>query len=98
MVTFTISQIIAIGTGLLGCLVGLAGWLRGHDQDGSADAEWRGQISTKLDNIMENVAGQREMISSLDNRLRECERELATLEASAKQAHKRIDGIQGKGV
>ena len=43
----TISVLIA----LVGCFVGLAGWLSGRDKKISNDAEWKGAINAKLDVI-----------------------------------------------
>lgn len=43
--TIEISLIIA----LVGCFVGLAGWLSGRDKRLSADSEWKGEVNAKLD-------------------------------------------------
>ena len=40
-----ISLIIA----LVGCFVGLAGWLSGRDKRLSSDSEWKGEVNAKLD-------------------------------------------------
>ena len=40
-----ISLIIA----LVGCFVGLAGWLSGRDRRLSSDSEWKGEVNAKLD-------------------------------------------------
>ena len=34
---------------IIGCFVGLAGWLSGRDKKLSKDSEWRGMVNTKLD-------------------------------------------------
>ena len=34
---------------IIGCFVGLAGWLTGRDKKLSSDSEWRGMVNTKLD-------------------------------------------------
>lgn len=81
----------------LGCLVGLAGWLRNTKGDSATDAEWRGQISAKLDNINSNVTGLTRDIKRLDEKVGLLTERMATVEASAKQAHKRLDQITGKG-
>lgn len=44
----TVSIIIAV----VGCLVGLAGWLYNRDNKNSNDAEWKGTVNAKLDIII----------------------------------------------
>ena len=34
---------------MLGCFVGLAGWLASRDKKLSNDSEWKGMVNTKLD-------------------------------------------------
>lgn len=34
---------------LIGCFVGLAGWLSSRDKRLSTDSEWKGMVNTKLD-------------------------------------------------
>lgn len=34
---------------VIGCFVGLAGWLSGRDKKLSADSEWKGEVNAKLD-------------------------------------------------
>lgn len=41
----TVSLLIA----LVGCFVGLAGWLSGRDKKLSSDSEWKGEVNAKLD-------------------------------------------------
>lgn len=43
--TIEIGLLIAI----IGCFVGLAGWLAGRDKKLSKDSEWKGMVNTKLD-------------------------------------------------
>lgn len=40
---------ISIIIALIGCFVGLAGWLSGRDKRLSADSEWKGEVNAKLD-------------------------------------------------
>lgn len=42
---------------VVGCFVGLAGWLAGRDKKIAGDAEWRGKTDEKLDNIQKGVSG-----------------------------------------
>lgn len=75
----------------LGCAVGVAGWLRNRDKDSAGNAEWRGQISAKLDSILSTVTGQGRDIERMDERINKFGERLAAVEASAKQAHRRLD-------
>lgn len=83
----TISIIIA----LVGCAIGVSGWVTKREDRRGADAEWRGSISAKLDNIMCSVAGLRDDVERIDRRLNEHAERIAKVEASSKQAHHRLD-------
>ena len=41
--------LISVLIAIVGCFVGLAGWLSGRDKKLSKDAEWKGMVNTKLD-------------------------------------------------
>ena len=84
----TISILIA----LAGCFVGLAGWLSGRDKKITGDAEWRGGVNAKLDTIL----GIRNDIGTVSQAVHKQDVRLAAVEASAKQAHKRIDRLEGR--
>lgn len=49
----TISILIA----LVGCFVGLAGWISGRDKKIANDSEWKGTVNAKLDNILSLTKG-----------------------------------------
>ena len=61
---------------IAGCFVGLAGWLTGRDKKISNDAEWKGSVNAKLDNIL----GIRSDVEALDKRVREHDIKIARLE------------------
>lgn len=42
-------SLISILIAIVGCFVGLAGWLSGRDKKLSKDSEWKGMVNTKLD-------------------------------------------------
>ena len=48
MHTIEITVLIAV----VGCFVGLAGWLSGRDKKISGESKWRGSVDAKLDAIM----------------------------------------------
>lgn len=76
------AQTISVLIALIGCFVGLAGWLSGREKKLSNDAEWKGKVDTKLDHII----GTTSDIPIIKDRLTQ-------VEESSKQAHKRIDEI-----
>ena len=47
-------ETIAIGTliAVVGCAVGIAGWLSKRDDKISHDSEWKGSVDAKLDTII----------------------------------------------
>lgn len=83
-----ISMMVAV----VGCFVGLAGWLTSRDKRISGDAEWRGQVNAKLDTI----CGLSRDLGKLERDYQEFGQRLATVESSAKQAHHRLDTMEGK--
>lgn len=78
-----LSVLIAV----IGCVVGLAGWLSNRDKQRDGDAEWRGEVNGKLDGIM----GIRGQVDKLDEKVDKQGERIAGVEASAKAAHKRLD-------
>jgi hypothetical protein len=83
---------IGIVIALVGCFVGLAGWLAGRDKHISEDAEWRGCINAKLDVIV----GIKNDMESIKLTLSEHGEKIASVDSSTKQAHHRIDEINQK--
>lgn len=85
-----VSVLIAV----VGCLVGLAGWLRNREKQVSEDAEWRGQVNGKLDVIV----GIRSDVDRIDRKVDDHGERLSKLEASGVSAQKRLDEhIRGGG-
>ena len=85
---------IGILIAIIGCFVGLAGWLSGRDKKIANDSEWRGTINTKLDNIYTNTGGMREQIDAIDNRVDIHAERIRAVESSTASAHKRIDKLE----
>ena len=57
------------------------------------DAEWRGNVSGKLDGIQTSVTGINQLVGKLDDKVETISDRLARVEESAKSAHHRIDKI-----
>jgi hypothetical protein len=89
-------EYFGIITAMVGCFVGLAGWLSGRDKKITNDAEWRGTVNTKLDAIRSDIGNVGGDIKCLQATLVEHGERLTAVEESAKQAHKRIDEIGGR--
>ena len=77
---------------VIGCFVGLAGWLLGRDKKLSAESQWKGEVNAKLDSIL----GIRGDIDDLRDELKRQGERIATTEASARSAHKRLDSMEVK--
>jgi outer membrane murein-binding lipoprotein Lpp len=85
---------IGILIAIVGCFVGLAGWLSGRDKKISNDAEWKGSVNAKLDNINVGVNGTNTKIEAAQLVLGDHGERLRAVEESAKQAHHRIDELK----
>lgn len=82
--TLSISLIIAI----VGCAVGLGGFMRGRDSKIITDAEWKGSVNAKLDAII----GIRKDVDDLSKDVVDLGKKVAVVETSVKSAHHRLDG------
>ncbi|MEL4106769.1 hypothetical protein AAFA46_08040 [Oscillospiraceae bacterium WX1] len=91
--TVEISILIAV----IGCFVGLGGWLAGRDKKIANDAEWKGAVNAKLDAIRTDIGGVSGDLKCLQTTLAEHGERLIAVEESAKQAHKRIDELKKGG-
>ncbi len=85
--TIEISILIAV----IGCFVGLAGWIKNRDSKISTDSEWKGNVNAKLD-IVVSMTGDVKNITSTQN---EQGNRITALESSYKSLHKRVDKIEG---
>lgn len=85
-----ISLLIAI----VGCFIGLAGWLSGRDKKIANDGEWRGTVNSKLDTIHSDIGTVGGDVKCLQTVVNGHGERLTAVEESAKQAHKRLDEIK----
>ena len=84
-----------IGT-IIGCFIGLAGWLSGRDKKLSNDSEWRGGVNAKLDGISAGVNSTNGELCKIRDTLTEHATSIAEALSTAKSAHHRIDEIAKK--
>lgn len=87
-------EYISIGTliAVIGCFIGLAGWLKNRDGKISNDAEWKGSVNGKLDSIL----GIQHDVDRIEGDVRAQGERIAKVEASSASAHKRIDSLEGR--
>lgn len=88
---------ISILIAIVGCFVGLAGWLSGRDKKISSDGEWRGTVNSKLDTIHTDITGIGIDLKCTQDLLAKHGERLTAVEASARQAHKRLDEFKQSG-
>ena len=85
---------VALLIAVVGCFVGLAGWLSGRDKKISDDGKWKGAVDTKLDDIKSSVSGTNAELAKISETLKLHGERLTAVESSAAQAHHRIDEIR----
>jgi len=88
--------------GILGAIFGLAisflTFNRNRDKDLKDKATNDAVISTKLDSIGSSVESIRVDTKVTGRRLEEMSERVIRVEESAKQAHKRLDNVEGRGM
>lgn len=81
---------------LIGCIVGLAGWLRNHDTDNEQETSNITTVIVKLENIRGSISDLKLDLKRTAEDLQSIDRRLTVVEESTKQAHKRINEIKGE--
>ena len=81
---------------LIGCIVGLAGWLRNHDNDAEKETSNMTTVIVKLENIRVSISDLKLDLKRTAEDLQSIDRRLTVVEESTKQAHKRINEIKGE--
>ena len=89
-----------INTGVLiaviGCLVGLAGWLRNHDTDNARETSDMTTVIVKLENIRSGIAELKADVKRTSEDMKTIDRRLTVVEVSVKQAHEYIRELKGE--
>jgi hypothetical protein len=83
--TVEISLLIA----MVGCFIGLAGYLSGRDKKIHADGEWKGEVNTQLRLILDNTSGVSNRVDDLEDKVNEHGERLSVVETS-------INRLEGK--
>lgn len=81
---------------MIGCIVGLAGWLRNHDSDNEKETSNMTTVIVKLENIRVGISDLKSDLKRTAEDLKGIDRRLTVVEESVKQAHKRINEIKGE--
>lgn len=81
---------------LIGCIVGLAGWLRNHDSDQEKETSNMTTVIVKLENIRVGISELKSDLKRTAEDLKGIDRRLTVVEESVKQAHNRINEIKGE--
>lgn len=73
---------VELGTliAVIGCFVGLAGWLSGRDKKISNDAEWKGETSQSLKDIKDGVSGIGERMAKMEGKIESHETRITVIE------------------
>lgn len=79
---------------MIGCFVGLAGWLANREKRVCGDAEWRGCVNAKLDVIV----GIKKDLTRIETEVREFGERLARVESAMAQIYRRSDEQKRGGV
>lgn len=78
---------------IIGCIVGLAGWLRNHDSDSKKETTDMTTVIVKLENIRAGIAELKADVKRTSEDLQGIDRRLTVVEQSTKSAHKRLDEL-----
>lgn len=89
---------ISTGTliAVIGCIVGLAGWLRNHDTDTTKETTNMTTVIVKLENIRSGIAELKADVKRTAEDLKSIDRRLTLVERSVKQAHDQIKELKGE--
>lgn len=72
---------VSILIALVGCFVGLGGWLAGRDKKIAGDAEWKGEIKSDVKTIKGNTSNIMSDIKDIKDTLTDHGERISKLEA-----------------
>lgn len=84
--------LVSVITTIIGCAIGVAGWISGRDKRNNKDGEWRGKVDTKLD----LAVGLRTDVDDLYLKYTENSQDIAVLKQDVKSVNRRISKLEGK--
>lgn len=89
-------SIVSIVAGIFGIIFGIVGWTRNAKQDTTSEARQDATILTELGYLKSGVEDVKTKLDKQDERYIKISERLTSVEASAKQAHKRLDDISSQ--
>ena len=72
---------ISLLIGVIGCFVGLFGWLSGRDKKISDDSHWKGTVDENLKAIKDGVSGIGERMAKMEGAVAAHETRITVLES-----------------
>ena len=87
---------IGLGCTLLGALLAYVAFARGKAKDDRGDGQQTGTVLTELGYIKGSVDRINNKMDRQEEQTRETLQRLSAVESSAKQAHHRIDRLEGR--
>lgn len=94
--TTTATALIGIACSILGAVLGYFGFMRNMKKDCAEEGKSSGAILTELGYIKSNTEELKRKLDKQDDRHIEFVGRVTAVEASTKQAHKRIDTIESR--
>lgn len=91
-----IVTIVSVAAALFGIIFGVIGWTRDTKSETSTEARQDATILSELGYLKAGVEEVKKKLDKQDERYLEVSTRLTAVEASAKQAHKRLDAIESK--
>ncbi|MGI5885627.1 MAG: hypothetical protein ACOX83_11805 [Candidatus Spyradocola sp.] len=88
-------QVVSYIIAIVGCLVGLAGWLRNKSNDTKNDGAVLAAIQSDVGYIKAGNDDIKRRIDDMSEQMVSMRERMTRVEASAKQAHKRLDRMEG---
>jgi hypothetical protein len=87
---------IALGVmvSLIGCFVGLTGWLAKREKRIWTDGKWQGNVDAKLDNIL----GIKQDVDNLQKTVNEHGNRLKAVEKDVSNVHYRINKLKERRI
>lgn len=82
-----VSNILSVGFGVVGGLIGVYGWFQSRDNTIDKDSKWKGEVNARLDILV----NQGRDISAMKEQIQQLNRDVIIVTQSSKQAHKRLD-------
>ena len=92
----SLAVVVSVIAGIAGVVFGVASYFRNKKQDDAEDGKQNGIVLTELGYIKSSVDDIKRKQDKQDEQTRTFMIDLTAVQESAKQAHKRIDALEGR--